>query len=276
MEKYSVLMSVYYKEDATYFFDAVKSMVNQTVPPDEFVLVCDGILTEELNSTIELLEKENPNLFQVIRLEKNEGLGRALAIGLTSCKNEIVARMDSDDIAVPDRMEKQLSFLEKNADISVVGGHIQEFNGEIENKVACRCVPLSFEEIQKTVAYRNPMNHMTVTFRKESVLSVGNYKHFDKFEDYYLWARLLEKGYKLANLDMICVYARVNDAMYMRRAGLPYFKQTVKMEKFLLESGLMNKKQYCRNLCIRFCGVVLVPNWLRRFLYNRVMRKKEI
>ena len=75
---------------------------------------------------------------------------------------------------------------------------------------------------------------------------------------------------------MICVYARVNDAMYMRRAGLPYFKQTVKMEKFLLESGLMNKKQYCRNLCIRFCGVVLVPNWLRRFLYNRVMRKKEI
>ncbi|MDD7282118.1 glycosyltransferase [Floccifex sp.] len=273
---YSVLMSVYFKENAQYFLESVQSMLNQTVKPDEIVLVCDGALTEELDSVIGSLQEENKNLFKIIRLEKNGGLGKALQIGVQSCSNEIVARMDTDDIALENRMEKQLAFLEQNPDICAVGGQIQEFNTKLENKVGYRCVPLTPEDVRKTVSYRNPMNHMTVTFRKQSILDVGNYQHFDKFEDYYLWARLLENGYKLANIDSVCVYARVNDAMYKRRAGVEYFKQTLKLEKYLLNSGLANKYQYYRNICIRLFGTVLIPNRIRSHLYNKMMRKTEV
>lgn len=276
MEKYTVLMSVYHKENVGYFREAVESMIKQTYPPNEMVVVCDGPLTEELDLQIDRFDKKYPNLFKIVRLEQNQGLGKALAAGLLECTNDLVARMDTDDIAIPERMEWQISFMAEHEDISIVGGQIQEFNEIIENKLGCRYVAVQPDMVRKLAANKNPMNHMTVTFRKQHVLAAGNYQEYDRFEDYYLWARMLAKGYKLANLDRICVYARVNGAMYKRRAGWDYYRQTVKMQKYLLEAGISNKKQYVRNLVVRFLGVVVVPNWLREKLYNNLMRRKAM
>lgn len=275
MEKYSALMSVYFKENPEYFRAAIESMLNQSIPPSEFVLICDGKLTEELDKVIDDFTESFPALFRVIRFEENRGLGEALRVGTLSCSNEIVARMDSDDIAVPDRMKWQLGVLQNDPSISVVGGQIQEFFGEMGNFAGIRNVPERPEDIRRMAEKRNPMNHMTVTFRKKDVLAAGNYKSFDKFEDYFLWIRMLLQGYLFANVKQICVYARVNEKMYERRGGWKYFQQTRKLEQYMFSSGFCSKSQYLCNLVIRFLGTVVVPNRVRQVLYRSILRKRE-
>lgn len=278
MEEYSVLMSVYCKEKPDYLEESIYSMLNQTVPPADFVIVCDGPLTHELDCVIERFKSENEELFRIIRLPENRGLGEALRIGTEKCRYDIIARMDSDDIAVKNRMELQLAFLNENEDISVVGGQICEFFETLDtddSSCKCRSVPTSSEEVEKLAAYRNPMNHMTVTFRKKAVEAAGGYMGFDKFEDYYLWARMLSKGYRLANIENICVYARVNSDMYRRRGGWHYFCQAYKLEKYLKNEKICTFVQFVRNVIIRFCGAVLVPNFFRRYLYINLLRNDK-
>ena len=106
--KYSVLMPVYRKENPFYFYRAALSMMKQSVSPDEFVLVCDGPLTEELDAVIRKLEETWSEQVKIVRLPENRGIGPALAAGVESCRNNLIARMDSDDIACPERCEKQL------------------------------------------------------------------------------------------------------------------------------------------------------------------------
>lgn len=276
MERYSVLMSVYCNEKAVYLEKAVLSMLNQTVRPSDFVLVCDGPLTKELDEVIHKLEEQFGTILQIMRLPENKGLGIALQEGLKKCKYELVARMDSDDIAEKDRMETQLKVFELNPDVSVVGGQILEFNGDEKHITGCRYVPLNSDEIKKRAIKRNPMNHMTVTFKKSHVQNVGSYIDFDKFEDYYLWVRMLSKGYKFMNVDTVCVRARIDENMYKRRAGIMYFKQTVKLQKELLNRGFINKIYFLNNVIIRFVGTVILPNRARMFLYNFLLRKKTL
>ena len=275
MEKYSVLMSVYFKENPEYFGAAIESMLDQSIPPSEFVLICDGKLTEELDKVIDDYTESFPALVRVIRFKENCGLGEALRVGTVSCSNEIVARMDSDDIAVPDRMKWQLEVLQNDPSISVVGGQIQEFFGEIGNFAGIRNVPEQPENICKMAAKRNPMNHMTVTFRKKDVLSAGNYMSFDKFEDYFLWVRMISQGYIFANVKQICVLARVNEKMYERRGGWKYFQQTLKLERYMYSSGFCSKIQFVSNVVVRFLGTVVVPNRVRRVLYRNMLRKRD-
>lgn len=273
MSPYSVLMSVYIKENPQYLAAAIDSMLGQTVKPSDFVLVCDGPLTDELNQVIEGFLRNYPSLFQVVRLNQNQGLGIALNVGLEACKYEIVARMDTDDVALPERMSWQISTLENCPDLSAVGGQIQEFYLEEGNERGRRLVPTTPETVRKMAAKRNPMNHMTVTFRKSDVIAAGSYQHFDKFEDYYLWARMLAAGMRLTNVNQICVHVRVNDDMYRRRSGWKYFLQTVQLEKYLKSRGLCTTSQFVQNILTRFCGTVLVPNCVRQYLYRAVLRK---
>lgn len=276
MEAYSVLMSVYFKEKAANLKDAIDSMLKQTVPPTDFVLVCDGPLTPELDCVVTEFTDNYPALFQIIRLPENRGLGEALRIGMQACKNDIVARMDSDDIALPERMEWQIAVLNNRKDISAVGGQIQEFFESEERPGRCRIVPTTPEEIKQAAARRNPMNHMTVTFRKEAVMAAGGYMSFDRFEDYYLWIRMLDMGFQLINIDKICVYARVDMAMYQRRGGWDYFKQTMKLERCLIAANLCSRVQFVTNVAVRFCGTVLLPNRIRQYFYLTILRNREL
>jgi len=213
--------------------------------------------------------------FRVLRLETNVGLGLALKQGVELCRNEWIARMDSDDISLPDRMEKQLAYVERHPRISVLGGQIMEFVDHPDNPVCIRSVPLELPEIRETFRFRNPMNHVTTLFRRSDILAVGNYEDYPGFEDYQLWARLLDQGYELANLEDCLCQVRVGSDMYRRRGGWMFFRNTYRMQCFMMERNMITVIQFLRNLSVRFFAAAL-PNCIRSVMFRRVMRKGPV
>ena len=194
--QFSVLMSVYYKEKPDYLRDCLSSILNQSVLPSEIVIIKDCPLTEQLEEVLKEFITLNPELYKVIKLEENVGLGKALAIGVKSCTHELIARMDTDDIARNDRFEKQIKEFINDENLDIVGSNILEFDKTIENIIARRIVPSTHQEIVKYSKRRNPFNHMTVMYKKTSVLNAGNYRlvHGLGYEDYDLWVRMLMSG----------------------------------------------------------------------------------
>lgn len=271
MEQYSVLMSVYHKEIPNNLRASLDSMLKQTAKADEIVLVCDGPLTEELDSVIETFCEEYPNLFKVIRLEKNEGLGNALSVGVMHCTNEFVARMDSDDISAPDRIEKQLALFDEKPHVGLVSGQIEEFDNKTGKAIAIRNVPCEHEEIYRLAKHRCPVNHVACMFKKSEILSAGNYRGVSH-EDYDLWTRMLVNGTVFENLPDILVYVRVGRSMYGRRGGLDYYKGAKMLEKNMLDMGFITRAQYSMNIFERFVGAI-VPSGVRSVLYKVLMRK---
>lgn len=273
-EKYSVLMSLYIKEDAENFRMAIYSMINQSLPPDEIVLVEDGPLTDELYGVINEVKELYPGLITSVIHEKNQGLGFALQHGLEAARNEIVARMDTDDIAIPGRCKKQLEYLNKNLDITIVGGQIEEFIGRVSNVIGKREVPITDAELKKYIQKRCPFNHMTVMFRKTDIMDVGNYKDWFWNEDYYLWIRLAIAGKRFANLPETMVMVRTGADMYQRRGGTRYFKSELDIQKYMVKNNIIGYRRFCINATERFILQVLMPNRLRGFVFKTFARKK--
>lgn len=273
MESYSVLMAVYQKEKAEYFRESILSMLRQTAATDDFVIVCDGPLTKELDAVIEEMDRQYPNLFRIIRLEEQKGLGNALCQGTLSCKNELIARMDSDDVSVPDRCRMQLKAFQSK-DIDLAGGNITEFASELSDKGAKRRTPETDEEIRKFARRRNPFNHPTVMFRRSSVLKAGNYADCPGFEDYDLWARMLGSGMKGYNIQKTLVYMRTGEGMYQRRGGFGYAVKGVKARWNIHKTGISGFFDFL----ISAGGQVLVslmPVGLRSRFYERWMRRRQ-
>lgn len=268
---FSVLMSVYYKEKVQNLKLALDSILEQTLMPNQVVLVEDGKLTKELDELIDEYEKKY-EIIDVIKLKKNVGLGNALNEGLKYCKYEYVARMDSDDVSVYDRFEVQVKYIAKNRKIDVVGGNILEFDDVTGKDISIREVPLTSNNILDYLKKRNPMNHVTVMFKKESVESVGGYKDCPYFEDYYLWARLLKNNYVLENIPNILVKVRAGLSMSNRRGNLSYIKCIINFEKKLLNLDLIKKHTFFLNIILRSL-VSLIPNKLRYFIYQKKLRK---
>lgn len=272
--RFSVLMSVYRNDNPQYLRTAVESIsTKQTLKPDEIILVVDGPVPAELSNVIKQLSNEIPCL-KSQWLNENGGLGNALNIGMTKTSYDLVARMDADDISLPDRFEKQIAYMEEHPDIAVCGGQISEFIGSPDNIVGYRKVPLSAEDCRIYFKDRDPLNHMTVMLRKDAVLSVGNYQSWHLDEDTYLWGRLLKQGYKLANLPDILVNVRVGSQMYARRGGWTYFKSDSKILKWKLDNGLISKKRFIYNYMARFCVQVMMPNSLRAWVFKQLLRSR--
>lgn len=268
MPEFSVLMSVYKKDNPIWLKEAIESILAQTVKPSEIIVVCDGPLTKELENVL----TQYSDKIILHRLAKNSGLGEALKQGVEKCSCPLIARMDSDDISLPDRFEKQLTYFQEHSDTAVLGGWIQEIDGKDLTPVAIRQVPLTDKEIKKFIKTRSPFNHVTVMFIKNVVMEAGNYQSFHFIEDYYLWARLAAKGYKMANLPEILLNVRVDKAMYGRRGGLKYFKSNYAMSKKLYELGLISLPTHLFNMVVRFCVQVLMPNSVRSYFYRKFLR----
>ena len=273
MEKFSVLMSTYEKDNSEYFLKALNSVINQTVLPNEIIIVVDGPVSEEYKEVIEN-QKDKYDIIKLIYLEKNSGLGNALKIGLEQCTYDIVARMDSDDIAKNDRFEKQLKIFEKNNNITIVGGNITEFIDDENNIISRRVVPEKNEEIKEYIKKRCPFNHMTVMFRKKDVLSVGNYIEWHYNEDYYLWLRLYLNNYQFYNIQDDLVNVRVGKDMYKRRGGWKYFQSERNIQKIMLSNKIIAPIRYFINVCERLIIQVFMPNSLRGILFRKIARKK--
>ena len=271
--KFSVLMSIYYKENPEWFRVALDSVINQTLQPNEIVLVEDGELTEELYQVIDEYKIKYPNLFNIVPLEKNSGLGEALGIGVLNCSNELIARMDTDDIARNDRFEKQIEFLKNHPDIDVVGSWISEFENNPDEIISYRQLPTVHEDIYKFGQFRCPVNHMTVMYKKSVVLNAGNYKTFKNIEDYYLWGRMLKQGAKFANIPECLVNVRAGNAMFSRRANLTYFwNSEFPLHTELFKMGYISFKQYLRNICSKFL-LRVIPKWAMAFVYKKFLRR---
>ena len=272
--KFSVLMSVYRNDKPEFFLEAVKSVsVKQTLPPDEIVIVVDGPVPESLEKTIIEIEKNIPST-RILWQKENKGLGQALNIGMKACSNELVARMDADDISVPDRFEKQIAYMKSHPEVTVCGGQISEFIDSPENIVAYRKVPLDPIDCLNYFKDRDPLNHMTVLLKKSAVMKVGNYQPWHLDEDTYLWGRLLKNGYRIANLQDILVNVRVGKEMYARRGGWKYFKSDSKILKWKLDNGFLSHSRFFYNYMARFGVQVLMPNSLRAWIFKKLLRSK--
>lgn len=266
-------MSVYYKENAEWFDSAIKSMFNQTIKPTEFILIEDGKLTPELYKVIEKYTLEYPNIFKSIRLKQNVGLGIALNRGVNECSCEYIARMDSDDYSLPERIEKEFEIFEKNHEIGMVGTNVSEFVGSIDNVVCEVILPETNNEIIKFSKKRNPFRHPSIMFKKSEVLKAGNYREYYLCEDYDMWLRMIRNGCKCYNIQDIYVYMRVSENFYKRRGGHKYFKSIKKFKKEQLENGYFNRIDYLKSI-IPHAIVCYMPNFMRDLVYRNLLRKK--
>ena len=271
MDKFSVLMSLYCKENVACLSESLDSIFNQTLLPSEVVLVEDGPLTPELYKVVGKYVEKHP-IIKVVPLDKNVGLGRALNEGLKHCSYELVARMDTDDICKSDRFEKQITYMEQHPEIAVCGSWIDEFITSPADIVSSRKLPENHEELYQYGKTRNPINHVTVVFRKEAVLKVGSYQHCALMEDYYLWVRMIVHGMKLHNIPESLVYVRISADMFKRRGGFKYACTEASFQWKMYKFGYINLCNVLKNISIRFV-VRIMPNSLRGFIYKRVIRK---
>lgn len=267
---FSVAMCVYEKDKPEWFDVAVQSVLNQSVKPDEVILVVDGPVSEALSEIIKKYEKNG--LFKVIKLNTNQGHGKARRISLENTTNELVALMDADDICVYDRFEQQFRLFEEKPYLDIVGGNIAEFIGDISNVVGKRIVPTTDKEIKEYLKKRCPFNQMTVMFKKSSVLLAGGYLDWYCEEDYYLWIRMFLKNANFANTGTVLVNVRVGEDMYARRGGIRYFLSETRLQKLLLKKNIISIYRAFLNILQRFVLQVLMPNYLRGFVFKTLAR----
>ena len=270
---FSVLMSVYKDETPEYFDMALTSIENQTVVPSEIVLVEDGPISTKLKEVISKHKNKFGKGFKNIVSEKNHGLGAALRLGTKYVSTDWIARMDSDDISVPNRFELQLKEIVNNPNTAVIGGQIEEFANDPSNIIGYRRVPTSEQAIRQFVKWRSPFNHPSVMINKEALLHVGGYIPYGNLEDYYLWARVIVNNYHVANLDQTLVKMRVSEGMYQRRgksSNLQYFYQ---LRNFLYQNQMLSWHEKIIGDLLMTLNI-LVPGWVRRTIYQRVLHKK--
>ncbi len=269
---FSVLMSVYYKECPEYLRQALDSVFNQTAIPAEVVLVEDGPLTDELCALLDGYAKFHPELKRV-PLPENRGLGLALAEGMLHCSNELVARMDTDDISVPKRFELQLAEFKKNPSLDICGSHIKEFEDTPDHIVAQRRVPLTHDDCKRYQRRRDAFNHMSVMFRKTAVLKAGNYQHCPLMEDTLLWVNMFKTGATAMNIDDYLVLVRIGRGMYERRGGMSYYRKYKKARRMIYDTGYISWWDYKYTLLVQL-AVALMPNRLRGWVFKRILHRQ--
>ena len=272
MEKYSVLMSLYKKEHPEYLRLALDSMINQTVRPDEIVLVEDGPLTDELYAVVKEYEEQNPELLHIAVNKTNLGLGLALNEGLKVCRNKLVARMDTDDISKPDRCEKQLKRFEEKPELAIVGSHIDEFVGTKENVISQRKVPTTSEAIYEFAKKRSAFNHPAVMYRKSAVLAEGGYSDLKRNQDVDLFGRMLFKGYKAENIDEALLWFRSSDELAARRKSWENTKSYIATIKKFWKMGYSSFSDYAM-VAVAQTGMFVLPAKMQNWVYKKFLRK---
>ena len=265
--KYSVLMSLYRKEHPEYFRLALNSMINQTIKPDEIVLVEDGSLTKELYAVIE----EYKSYLRIVINEKNLGLGLALNKGLQICRNELVARMDTDDISRPDRCEKQLKRFQEKPELAIVSSHIDEFVGSPSNVIAQRKVPIDYASIYTFAKRRSAFNHPAVMYRKSIVLGEGGYSDLKRNQDVDLFGRILFKGYKAENIDESLLWFRSSDELLERRKSWENTRTYIATIKKFWKMGYSSLKDYLLVVTAQMTMFIL-PKRIQQWVYKKFLR----
>lgn len=272
MEKYSVLMSLYVKEKPEYLNLAIQSMVEQTLMPDEIVIVKDGPITDELQDVLENYIKKYPRLFNIVGYEENKGLGYALNYGLKHCKNELVARMDTDDISKLDRCEKQVKEFMKKPELSIIGAWVAEFFHSPQDIISVRVVPTNSEEIYNFAKRRSAFNHPVVMYRKSKVLENRGYDNLRRNQDVDLFGRMLFSGVKAENIGEVLLYFRANNDLAKRRKSWENTKSYIKTIERFWKIGYSSFSDYLI-VVIAQITMYLMPVKLQYWIYKKFLRK---
>lgn len=266
------------KERPDYLEQAFKSILWQTVLPTEVILIEDGILTEKLYKRIEAFEKRLKilNVFlNIIKNKSNMGLGFSLQKGVKACRYKYIARMDTDDVAFPNRFERQLDYLIENQDIDILGTNSIEFTENDITTVQSNVLPEKHNEIIEYMKFRNPISHPTVMFKRQVILDSGGYRPFQYFEDYYLWTRCAINNAKFHNLTDKLLMSRVNPKLYSRRGGIKYIKTLWRFRIELRNLNIINFYEMVESFLVQ--GIVsLLPNIVREFIYEKLLRKRSL
>ena len=271
----SVLLSLYFKEQPSFFNECFTSIwEKQTVKPTEIILVLDGPIGNELNACVQHWLQVMGSSLKIIPLAQNVGLGKALNEGLKHCSNEWVFRMDTDDICMIGRFEKQIAFIKDNPDIVLFSSQILEFNNDPSNASVLKSVPTNHNEIVKFAQKRSPFNHMTVAYKKSVIDSLGGYQHHLYMEDYNLWLRVIAAGYQVGNHPDVLLYARVGNGMHARRKGLQYIKSEKQLLDLKNELKLQNPL-YANMMFLVRSVFRLMPSTVLGKFYNLFLRKKN-
>lgn len=274
-EKYptfSVLMSVYRNDNPEHLNLALKSIEEQTVKPTEIIIVEDGPISKELKMVILKHKEKFGSRFRDVISKKNCGLASALQLGTSYLTTNWVARMDADDYSLPNRFENQLKLIKSNPNLVIVGGQIKEFSKNINNIVGERKVPISQKKIIKFIKWRSPFNHPTVMIRKDALDEVGGYIPFGNLEDYYLWARIVAKGFNIRNLPVDLVYMRVDNGLYSRRGKLKNIKYIYMLRRFLRKNNFLNFYEEFMGNIIMLLNIIS-PTRIRKFVYQNIIHK---
>ena len=272
--KFSVAMSVYKNDQPNYFQQAMDSIIKQTLIPNEIILVIDGPISNELKNVVDTYENKY-SFIKTIWLKENKGLGNALKLAVENAKYDLIARMDSDDIAVCDRFEQQINIFKTNPNVDIVGGDISEFIDVDTNIVGIRKVPKENNEIREYMKIRCALNHVTVMFKKQTVIAAGNYQDWFWNEDYYLWIRMVLINTYFQNTGTTLVKVRVGKEMYKRRGGKKYFISEKKLQDFMYKNKVISLPTYIINVTKRLIVEIILPNSLREWVFKNLARSKN-
>ncbi|MCA5892756.1 glycosyltransferase [Isoptericola sp. NEAU-Y5] len=269
--RFSVLLPVYAGDDAAHLERGFLSVTrDQTLAPDEVVVVRDGPVGDDVAAVLARLHELTPIPVTLVPLEHNVGLARALEAGLEVCEHEIVARADADDISRPERFAVQVPLVADGHDI--VGSAIQEFD-EDETDLGMVRVPPTGADIATTARFRDPFNHPSVVYRRSAVAAAGGYEHLDLMEDYLLFARMIGAGASAENVVEPLVLYRVGAGAYARRGGRRLLASELALQRTLHSEGFLTAPQMVRNVVVR-AGYRVVPETVRKAGYRTFTRKR--
>lgn len=274
MTKLSAVVCTYRGDEKTELEMSVRSLLNQTRPPDEILVVEDGPLTDGLSTTLSEMQQHSDVHIRRVSFPQNRGHGAARRKAITEAEYELVAIQDADDIAVPQRFEWSLEKL-KSTEADLVGGYIEEFSDDPDHPHAVREVPCDPTEIEDMAKLRSPINHTTVLARRSAILDAGNYRPVGQMEDYELWARMIVNGSTLTNIPRVLAKVRAGRDMYRRRGGIETIREELRLQRHFAEIGFISPQRAVLNLVIRSVPKLL-PNKARQAMYESLFRERAV
>lgn len=270
MENYSILTTVYVKENPDFLRQSIDSMLAQTVLTNDYVIVKDGPLNEELDEVLDDYSKKYP-FIHLITLPKNIGLGGALNFGIKACKNDLVARLDSDDISMPDRCELQLKAFEEHPEYAIVGSDMYEFNLDPDDIIALKVMPHTPEELYRYGKRRNAFNHSSVMYRKSILAQYGYYSSRRRSQDVELFSKVLYGKHPCININKPLIKFRCGDTRVIRKKSWSNVRSDIEIFYHIYKMGYSSLLDFFYILSLQL-GFFLLPAKIATFLYKRMFR----
>lgn len=266
-------MCVYKNDTVEYFIEAINSVLNQTLKPEQIIIVRDGPVTIEMQSVLDNYKSVSTGNIKIVELEKNVGLAQALNIGIDYCDCEYIARMDADDVSLDTRFEEQMMIFKSDHSIALVSSWYDQYNESMTTKITDRKVPEKHREIVAFSKTRTPFNHSCAIYKKDAVISVGKYPEITSYcEDWWLALRLMKRGYELANIQRSLVKVRGGNNFFTRRSGIKYLKIEIMNFLQMYNENLIGFYDLVRNIFIRL-PIRLLPNKFIERIYTGNIRK---